>query len=106
MKSTEITQLSSLKTENKLFVCSVWDLDERAVVLNKLFDEGWIEEDTVVVADRYVALLKKQTEMRKVFYIDVGDLPLSEVVEYIERVKQMANKGSDGDYFIPIRGGR
>ena len=106
MRSTEITQLSSHKTENKLFVCSIHDLDEKAADLNKLFDEGWIEEDTVVVADRYVVLLKKQVEMRKVFYVDVGSLPPEEIVEYMDRVKQMAKEGTDGDYFIPIRGSR
>ena len=95
-----------MKTENKLFVCSVHDLDRKAVELNKLFSEGWVEEDTIVVVDTYVMLLKKQVEMRKIFYVDVGSLPPEEIVTYMDRVKQMAKEGTDGDYFIPIRGGR
>lgn len=104
MRKTKVSQLRMAKVENKLFACRLDQLVEKASELNELFAAGWLTEETQVIGDTYLALLKKEGEGRKVFYVDVGNMQPSDVQEYMERVKElMSNPSGVGDFFIPCR---
>jgi len=104
MCKTKLQQLRMSKCENKLFSCSVHKIAEKADELNELFKDGWLTEETQVVGDTYLVLLKKEHSGRKVFYVDVGNMAPEEVTAYMDRVKELtSNPDKDSDFYIPGR---
>lgn len=103
-KSVKMQNIRMRKCENKLFACRVEDLHTRSSELNKLLEDGWLTEETQIVGNMYLALLKKEGEGKKVFYVDVSGMTHEEAHVYMERVKQlMSDPDPDGDFYIGYR---
>ncbi len=103
MRKTKVQQLRMAKVENKLFSCHVELIHEKAAELNMLFADGWLTEETQVIGNTYLVLLKKESEGRKVFYVDVGNMTAEEVKPYMDRVKQLLSDPKEEDFYIPCR---
>lgn len=102
MAKSKISQLTQAKTANMIFVCHIDRLEQRAAELNELFKNGWVIEKSEVVGDVYFVHLQTCSDVRKVFYVAVGDMSPWEISDYIENVKKTC-QSEDGDFFIPVR---
>ena len=64
-------------------------------------DHTWINLEILKLANQ----IEESKSARRVFYVDIGDLPKTKAEDYIKKVMENLGSETKGDFFLPRRGG-